>query len=137
LREGAPLLESSGFGILTPPWWNRPGSKLGVRLKLSPNQKQAAQTSTGVLNFDNLINYRWELSLGDTPLTEEEFAALAALKSPLVQIRGQWVQLDPDQIEAAIKFWEAAVCRAGRAAGSAAAERGERGQRAAGGRYRV
>jgi hypothetical protein len=28
------------------------------------------------------------------------------LKSPLVQIRGQWVQLDPDQIEAAIKFWE-------------------------------
>jgi len=106
LRESAPLLESSGFGILTPPWWNRPGSKLGVRLKLSPSQKQTAQSSTGVLNFDNLINYRWELSLGDTPLTEEEFAALAALKSPLVQIRGQWVQLDPDQIEAAIKFWE-------------------------------
>jgi SNF2 family DNA or RNA helicase len=106
LRESAPLLESSGFGILTPPWWNRPGSKLGVRLKLSPRKKQAAQTSQGVLNFDNLINYRWELSLGDTPLTEEEFAALAALKSPLVQIRGQWVQLDPDQIEAAIRFWE-------------------------------
>ncbi len=106
LRESGPLLESSGFGILTPPWWNRPGSKLGVRLKLSPSKKQAAQTSKGTLNFDNLIEYRWELSLGDTPLTGEEFAALAALKSPLVQIRGQWVQLDPDQIEAAIKFWE-------------------------------
>jgi SNF2 family DNA or RNA helicase len=28
------------------------------------------------------------------------------MKSPLVQIRGQWVQLDPEQIEAAIQFWE-------------------------------
>ena len=24
----------------------------------------------------------------------------------LVQIRGQWVQLDPEQIEAAIQFWQ-------------------------------
>jgi SNF2 family DNA or RNA helicase len=39
-------------------------------------------------------------------LTREEFDALVALKSPLVQIRGQWVQLDPEQIEAAIRFWE-------------------------------
>jgi SNF2 family DNA or RNA helicase len=44
--------------------------------------------------------------LGDTPLTREEFEALVALKSPLVQIRGQWVQLDSEQIEAAIRFWE-------------------------------
>ena len=36
----------------------------------------------------------------------EEVDALVALKSPLVQIRGQWVQLDPEQIEAAIRFWE-------------------------------
>ena len=39
-------------------------------------------------------------------VTREEFDALVALKSPLVQIRGQWVQLDPEQIEAAIRFWE-------------------------------
>jgi SNF2 family DNA or RNA helicase len=39
-------------------------------------------------------------------LTEEEFRALAKLKSPLVQIRGQWVTLDAEQIDAAIKFWE-------------------------------
>ena len=25
---------------------------------------------------------------------------------PLVQVRGQWVQLEPEQIEAAIDFWE-------------------------------
>lgn len=107
LRESVPILEASGFGVLVPPWWNKPGTRLGVRLKLSSSSKAPAQESmSGLMNYGNLINYRWQLSLGDTPLTEDEFRALAALKSPLVQIRGQWVQLDPEQVEAAIRFWE-------------------------------
>ncbi len=31
---------------------------------------------------------------------------LAGLKVPLVQVRGQWVELRPEQIEQAIQFWE-------------------------------
>lgn len=58
------------------------------------------------MSLQNLVKYRWQLSIGDTALTREEFNALVALKSPLVQIRGQWVQLDPEQIEAAIQFWQ-------------------------------
>ncbi len=60
----------------------------------------------GIMTMENLVNYQWKLSLGETELTEKEFQTLAKLKSPLVQIRGQWVILDADQIEAAIKFWE-------------------------------
>lgn len=109
LREAGPLLEAAGFGLLVPPWWNRPGARLGVRLRLNPTQSPGPGASPGGpprMSFENLVHYRWELSLGDTPLTREEFEALAALKTPLVQIRGQWVQLDPEQIEAAIRFWE-------------------------------
>ncbi|MEM7111708.1 MAG: SNF2-related protein [Chloroflexota bacterium] len=109
LREAAPLLEQSGFGLLVPPWWNKPGTRLGVRLKLeSKNTGEAAETavSKSLLSLENLVNYSWELSLGDTTLTRAEFDALVALKSPLVQIRGQWVQLSAEQIEAAIRFWE-------------------------------
>ena len=108
LRDCAPHLERSGFGLLTPPWWNKPGTQLGVRLKLGSTSAATgeASVSSGQLSLDNLVRYRWELSIGDTALTHEEFNALVALKSPLVQIRGQWVQLDPEQIEAAIQFWE-------------------------------
>jgi SNF2 family DNA or RNA helicase len=107
MREAAPLLEEAGFGLLVPPWWNKPGTRLGVRLRLRPSKGQPADAITsGHLTLENLVNYQWELSLGDTPLTRQEFEALVALKSPLVQIRGQWVQLDPEQIEAAIHFWE-------------------------------
>ncbi|MBN1935053.1 MAG: hypothetical protein JW934_10330, partial [Anaerolineae bacterium] len=34
LREVGPLLEGSGFGVLVPPWWNKPGARLSVRAKL-------------------------------------------------------------------------------------------------------
>ncbi len=104
LREAAPLLEQSGFGILTPPWWQKRSAALGVRLKLK--QKQAASEASGLLSFDKVVQYDWQLALGEEPLTEEEFTRLAALKSPLVQIRGQWVEFRPEQVEAAIRFWE-------------------------------
>ena len=108
LRQCAPQLQRAGFGLLVPPWWNKPGTQLGVRLKLGSTSKLTGQTavSTGHMNLDNLVRYRWQLSLGETELSREEFDALVALKSPLVQIRGQWVQLDPEQIEAAIRFWQ-------------------------------
>jgi SNF2 family DNA or RNA helicase len=108
LRGCAPQLEQSGFGLLVPPWWNKPNTRLGVRLKLGSSARLTggAHVSSGHMSLDNLVKYRWELSLGESTLTREEFDALVALKSPLVQIRGQWVQLDPDQIEAAIRFWE-------------------------------
>ena len=107
LRETAPLLEGAGFGMLVPPWWNKPGSRLGVRLRLKSKARGSLEViGKSHLSLSNLVRYEWELSIGDTRITEEEFRSLAALKSPLVQIRGQWVQLDNEQIEAAIQFWE-------------------------------
>jgi SNF2 family DNA or RNA helicase len=105
LRETAPLLEGAGFGILVPPWWNKKGARLGVKVKMKSKQGKDA-IAKGRMTMESLVNYQWKLSLGETELTEAEFKALAKLKSPLVQIRGQWVTLDAEQIEAAIKFWE-------------------------------
>jgi SNF2 family DNA or RNA helicase len=103
LRETAPLLEGAGFGILVPPWWNQKGARLGVRVKMKSKNDAAAR---GRMSMEALVQYEWRLSIGATELTEAEFQALARLKSPLVQIRGQWVSLDAEQVEAAIKFWE-------------------------------
>ena len=102
LREVGPLLEGSGFGALVPPWWSKP-AKLGVRAKVKSDQ---SGTSAGILSMDALVAFEWELALGDTPLSQEEFERLVALKMPLVQVRGQWVLLQPDEVETAIAFWE-------------------------------
>ncbi len=108
LRDSAPLLDGAGFGLLVPPWWNKRGARLGMRLTMKPqrSRQSADAVAGGGLSMENLVQYRWELSIGDTTLSEAEFRSLAALKSPLVQIRGQWVQLDAEQVDAAIHFWE-------------------------------
>ncbi len=107
LRDASPLLEQAGFGIMAPDWWNQRGARLGVRVILTPRDgKPIDLKRVKSLGLGTLVHFEWALSLGETTLTRQEFEELAALKSPLVQIRGQWVQLDAEQVEAAARFWE-------------------------------
>ena len=105
LRESAPLLEQNGFGVLLPSWWERPGSRLGIKLQLKGAAKKESQVGPAFFGLDSLINYDWQLSLGGDILTEAEFAELARLKVPLIQIRGEWMELRSTEIEAAIEFF--------------------------------
>jgi SNF2 family DNA or RNA helicase len=103
LREVSRLLESAGFGVMIPPWWNTPDTRLRVRAVLhAPSDGQGP----GVLNMNSIVSYDWEMALGDETLSREEFERLASLKTPLVQVRGRWVLLQPDQIESVVAFWE-------------------------------
>ena len=58
------------------------------------------------MDINALVNYRWELSLGETRLSRAEFDALTSLNEPLVQLNGKWVQLDSEQVQAARRFWD-------------------------------
>ncbi|MEV0002992.1 DEAD/DEAH box helicase [Micromonospora sp. NPDC050980] len=105
LREGAPVLHAAGFGVLLPSWWRRSSSRLGARLRARSRTAPGAVAATaGGLGLDALVDYRWEVALGDQPLTAEELAALADLKSPLVRLRGRWVELDPQRLEAGLRL---------------------------------
>ncbi len=104
IREAAALLQASGFGVLLPGL----STKLGLRLKLGAPGAATPSPKGGVasLSFQQAIAFDWELALGDQPLSREEFEKLAALKVPLVQIRGQWVEVRPDQLRQALAFLE-------------------------------
>jgi SNF2 family DNA or RNA helicase len=104
LRESVPLLEQSGFGVLVPPWWQKPTARLSAKLKLRP--KKGSKTASGIFTLQSIVEYNWAVSVGDTTLSDEEFENLVNLKMPLIQIRGQWIELRPEEIEAAIAFFE-------------------------------
>ncbi len=104
LKEAAPLLEQSGFGVLVPSWWQGRGARIQARAKAKA--KGAGPNAKSLLNFDALVSFNWELTLAGEPIDRAEFDRLAALKQPLVQVRGQWVVLDPDQIEKMRRFFE-------------------------------
>lgn len=103
LREAAPVLHSAGFGVLLPKWWGKPQSRLGVRLKAS-GAKAAPGTVAGKSGLGSLVDFSWEVSLGDEQLTPDELEALADLKSPLVKLRGQWVELDAKRLENGLRL---------------------------------
>lgn len=104
LRQSAPLLEQSGFGVLVPPWWSKSSARLKVKLKIKP--KADPRVSQGLVGLDSIVSYDWNAAVGDSELTEDEFERLVNLKTPLVQVRGQWVELRPEEIEAAISFFQ-------------------------------
>ncbi len=102
LQDAAPLLQASGFRVLLPRWWGGKKARLTARAKVSGGK----QTSKSRLTLDTLMHYDYQVMLGGEPIEREDFMRLAALKQPLIQLRGQWVLLDAAQIEAGLKFFE-------------------------------
>lgn len=104
LTNTAFLLEQAGFGVLLPAWWTRKGTKQRLSVRASV-KSPTLQTSAG-LSLDRILRVDWEVALGDEKLGLAELKALARLKAPLVRVRGQWVELNPDEIRAALDFWK-------------------------------
>ena len=103
LTEKAWMLEQAGFVVQFPAWWTRKGTK--QRLTARASVKSPSMTSLAGLSLDTIVEFQWEAALGGVTLTREELEALARQKIALVRVRGQWVQLDPKEIEAALAFW--------------------------------
>jgi SNF2 family DNA or RNA helicase len=104
LTQKSWLLEQAGFGVLLPAWWSRKGTKL--RLAARAFVKSPKLTSQAGLSLETILRFKWEVALGDQVLSLAELKALAKLKAPLVKVRGQWVQLSAEEIQAALDFWK-------------------------------
>jgi len=104
LTTTASALEQAGFGVLLPAWWTRTGTKL--RPIVRALVKSPAMSASGGLSLDAIAQFDWQASLGDEALSYKELMALAKLKTPLVRIRGQWVEVNAGDIAAALDFWK-------------------------------
>ncbi|MDT5259797.1 MAG: hypothetical protein QOD10_4877, partial [Mycobacterium sp.] len=102
LSAAAPLLDEAGFGVLLPSWWDR-RRKLGLAVSAS-TPVDGVVSGTSRFGRNQLVDFRWELAVGDDSLTADEIAALAETKAPLIRLRGQWVAVDPDQLRRGLEF---------------------------------
>ncbi len=101
LTARATALDQAGFGVHVPSWWSQRRS-LGLRARAK--SQQDAAVAAGGFSRDALVDFDWQLALGEDVLTEDELAALAASKAPLVRLRGQWVAVDPEQIRRGLEL---------------------------------
>jgi SNF2 family DNA or RNA helicase len=104
LRETGPLLSGAGFGVLMPDWARK--ARLGLKLTTRSSSGSSASGRESQFGLRDLVNFRYDVALGDDVLSAAELAELARLKVPLVRVRGQWVELDDRHLKAALKFLE-------------------------------
>ncbi|MGB3513189.1 MAG: DEAD/DEAH box helicase [Microcoleaceae cyanobacterium] len=104
IKSGSWRFTDSGLGVVLPPSLaNREGwaSRLGLSIRAqAPKTKKSER-----LGLKSLLNFQWELSIGGQKLTKTEFDKLVAKDSPLVEINGEWVELQPQDVRAANNFF--------------------------------
>jgi SNF2 family DNA or RNA helicase len=108
LREYADVLEQAGFGVILPAWWNEPQRQLGARITAETSSDTTPDSSVGGIGVEQLCDVQWDVVLGDERLSRAELEELAALKMPLVRVRGQWVSLREGDVEAALDLYDQA-----------------------------
>ena len=107
LKETGPLLAGAGFGVLLPDWVRK--ARLGLKLTTrsrTASGPAAAGAAVARFGLGDLVDFRYDVAMGDQALDPDELAELARLKVPLVRLRGQWVELDDAHLKAALKFLE-------------------------------
>jgi SNF2 family DNA or RNA helicase len=102
VRERVATLTDAGIGVLLPSWWaNR--RRVGLRAKTSSRGKSSGSAVAGGVGMDALVSFEWKAALGDRPITRAELRQLEAAaeaKQSLVRVRGEWVELRPEDLAA-------------------------------------
>ncbi len=104
LQEDAWLLEQAGFGVLLPAWWSRRGSR--QRLTARATVQSPKLTAHAGLTLDSIARVDWDIALGDQRLSLADLQQLSGLKAPLLRMRGEWMELNPEEIETALAYWK-------------------------------
>jgi uncharacterized Zn finger protein/superfamily II DNA or RNA helicase len=94
LFETLPALRLMGIRTLLP----RALERL-LRPRLSMQIQAKGSPSAGLLNTDTLFSFDWKVAVGDERITPAQFERLLGQATGVVRFRGQYVYLDPAEIE--------------------------------------
>jgi SNF2 family DNA or RNA helicase len=98
IRAIAWQLQDNGLAVIVPPGLTS-GDKeqrLGIKMTASVSAKQGER-----LNLQSLLKYKLEIAVGDRTVSKKDFQRLLEQKSPIVEIDGQWIALQPSDVKAA------------------------------------
>lgn len=106
LKNGAGLLEEKGFGILVPAWWKSQNKqKIGLKLKLGSKDDKIPPLETGLMGLDAIVDYDIFIAIGDEEIPASQWQQLVDMKVPLVNIKGQWVEIQKSDVEHVLNLW--------------------------------
>ena len=100
--SSAPELEAAGVVLRMPAIWraNRP-----PRPRVTATVGARRPSAVGL---DGLLDFHMDVTLEGEPLSDEEIAGLLAGTDTLALLRGVWVEIDRERLEAAMRQFKAA-----------------------------
>ncbi|HUC93742.1 MAG TPA: DEAD/DEAH box helicase [Paenibacillus sp.] len=102
LQDGSVRLLQAGCPVMLPAWWEAARSRrMRLRAKVKSSVGTAEQPMFGL---NQIVDFDWKLAVGDIDLSEEELVRLAADNRRLLNVRGEWVHLDPNDVKL-IREW--------------------------------
>ncbi|MFN4279919.1 DEAD/DEAH box helicase [Thermosynechococcus sp.] len=101
LQSAISPLEQQGVAVILPPSLRRNSAQHRLGLKMIAT---LPPTATGGLSVESLMQFQWQLQLGQHPLSAADFEQLRRQEIPLVYLKGEWVLLRPQEIKAAQEF---------------------------------
>jgi hypothetical protein len=120
LRHWAEQLRSMSFKVIVPDWAVDRERRLGLVVSLRPTDTvddeelldlptvrrdgNGVQVNGGRMGLDSLLDFNWRVAVGETQLTADEFDRLLRHQSPLIKLRGRWVDVDLEAARAAADF---------------------------------
>ena len=100
-------MEDAGFKIIIPAWLTPKGRRRAkVRLRSGGKTKTASASAQAYFSMETLTDYHYELAIGDETLTPEEWQQLVDAKAPLIHFRGQWMELDRENMQDMLAFMQ-------------------------------
>lgn len=98
LRSIAWQLQDNGLGVIMPPGLasGENEQRLGVGINAQVSQKKGER-----LSLKSLLKYKLSITVGDTTLSQADFEKLLDQRSPVVEINGKWLLLQPADVRAA------------------------------------
>jgi len=107
LKEAAWVLENAGYKVVVPAWWTPQGrQRAKVRLKAKSKSLGGNDKRKSYFSLDRLVEYQYELAIAGETVSEDEWQRLVQAKTPLVQFRGQWLELDQNKMRQMLDFWK-------------------------------
>ncbi|MEY4515541.1 MAG: hypothetical protein RLZZ450_7663, partial [Pseudomonadota bacterium] len=109
LRE-IPALEAAGVIVRVPDWWRtRRPPRPEVQVTVGGKAPGA-----GALGAGALLDFSVAVTLEGVPLTAAELRDLLARQEGLALVRGKWVELDRDKLQAVLTHWNQVQRAAGK-----------------------
>jgi SNF2 family DNA or RNA helicase len=107
LKESAWILEDAGYKVIIPAWWTPQGRRRAkLRLKATGKKASGGGKKKSYFSFDTLVEYHYELAIGNESVSTSEWQELVENNSQLVQFRGQWLELDQSKMQELLTFWQ-------------------------------